>query len=314
MQAELKIRTEHYQELFAANGFTIANAPRASHHIFTNLPNPGGVMAEMVGSTLEKRGCDERYRRLAHRLKNATASEQLEHVVAQLLFDPRYTRSVGSCRELTIHWDAPADVCDQLANYPEKTLSAFRAHGDVQSVIDRYRITTKLQKVAETLSGAEGMSSLGGLLDNVTPQRFVSFHCYISEDRPDVYTATHELELSGQNFQAQEMRVARAVEDASIDDRYHHVAAMLIPSFHYGHLLSGASTSELLESGVDPKFFTGQTGFLSRLDYLSDVDIFLANPWIETREDLLEIYPYHLHLHNYVALFRARYRAERGRL
>jgi hypothetical protein len=89
---------------------------------------------------------------------------------------------------------------------------------------------------------------------------------------------------------------------------------MLVPSFHYGSLLSNASTSELLDAGVDPKFFTGKGGFLSRLDYLADVDILLGQKWIEKRDDLLDVYPWHVHLSNYVQLFRSRYRSERGRL
>jgi hypothetical protein len=32
------------------------------------------------------------------------------------------------------------------------------------------------------------------------------------------------------------------------------------------------------------------------------------------REDLLDVYPWHVHLQNFVELFRARYRSERGRL
>ena len=43
-------------------------------------------------------------------------------------------------------------------------------------------------------------------------------------------------------------------------------------------------------------------------------DIFLGNNWILEREDLLGVYPYHVHLQNYVDSFRAEYHESRGRL
>src|SRR5204862_2079106 len=58
----------------------LASAPHASHHIFTNLPDPknGSFRAE---------SCADRYRWLAHRPApgdKARASEVFEHVVGQL--------------------------------------------------------------------------------------------------------------------------------------------------------------------------------------------------------------------------------------
>jgi hypothetical protein len=44
------------------------------------------------------------------------------------------------------------------------------------------------------------------------------------------------------------------------------------------------------------------------------VDIFLEPDWLSRRTDLLEVYPYHLHLKNYVRLFRKQYLLARGRL
>ena len=47
---------------------------------------------------------------------------------------------------------------------------------------------------------------------------------------------------------------------------------------------------------------------------LENVDIFLGNNWVLEREDLLGVYPYHIHLKNYVESFRAEYQESRGRL
>jgi hypothetical protein len=306
-KADFERRLDHLPELFEANRFTVASAARASHHIFTNLPNPGGWLSRAHGPALDNRDCETRYRRLPSRLESTSASRHLEHVVAQLLFDTRYAPAVGSCRELTIHWDSPPDICDRLVKSPLEVLDDAGALGEVRNVLERYRVTAELQEV---LPAAEGMSKLSGILRSVTRQRFVSFGCYIEEERASPQFAVRELTLEGQRFTAPEARVPIA----DSDDAHKYVASMLVPSFHYGNLLSEASSGDPLAAGVDAKFFTGQYGYLSRLDYLKDVDIFLGHDWIEERPDLMEVYPYHVHLGNYVATFRSRYRAERGRL
>jgi hypothetical protein len=301
-------RAEHIEDLYDASRFTVEGSPRASHHVFTNLPRPSG----WLDGALYDQSCAERYRRLPHRLPSGElrSSRLFEHILAQLLFDTSYARAAGACREYTIHWGAPTDACVRLEKDPEGLLSEHGALGEVKEVLNRYRVTTRLQNVAE---GAEGMSSLGSLLLSVPPQRFVSFHCWIEEERADVAAQSRALTLDEYGFSAREVRVPVFVSGIGTD-RYHQVAAMLVPSFHYGNLLSDASTSELLESGVDAKFFSGKSGFLSRLDYLADVDILLGNEWIEERDDLLDVYPWHVHLQNYVQLFRSRYRSSRGRL
>ena len=53
---------------------------------------------------------------------------------------------------------------------------------------------------------------------------------------------------------------------------------------------------------------------LSRLETLENVDIFLGNNWVLERKDLLDVYPYHVHLRNYVDSFRDTYRDKHGRL
>ena len=63
-----------------------------------------------------------------------------------------------------------------------------------------------------------------------------------------------------------------------------------------------------------PDAFAGKDFLLTRVQSLASLDIFLEPEWIAKREDLLEVYPYHLHLKNYVHLFRRHYLRERGRL
>jgi hypothetical protein len=296
-------RTEHLSELYDASDFTISGDPRSSHHVFTNLPDPN----PWIASSVRQQSCAERYRRLPH--LPDTPSRAFEHVMAQLLFETRYARMAGDCREYTIHWDAPVDACDRLVREPEAFLSDQGALSDVEGVLHRYRVTQTLQNVSDV---AGGMSSLASILGSVPPQRFVSFQCWIEEERAEVATSSRALSLEEWSFAASEVRVP--IRSASSVERHHHIASMFVPTFHYGKLLSDASPGELLGTGVDAKFFAGRDGFLSRLAYLNDVDLLLGHAWIEERSDLLEVYPWHVHLENYVELFRVRYRAERGRL
>ena len=87
--------------------------------------------------------------------------------------------------------------------------------------------------------------------------------------------------------------------------------------FHYSQLNSRSDINQKGEMGdlaVDKKQLEEPTFLFSRLEMLQNVDIFLGNNWILEREDLLGVYPYHVHLQNYVDSFRAEYHESRGRL
>ena len=60
--------------------------------------------------------------------------------------------------------------------------------------------------------------------------------------------------------------------------------------------------------------FEKPTFFLTKLDLLRDADLFLGNDWLGKRPDLLAVYPYHLHLQNFIEIFRRQYKQHEGRL
>jgi hypothetical protein len=68
-----------------------------------------------------------------------------------------------------------------------------------------------------------------------------------------------------------------------------------------------------VETSVEPAF-QGKDFLLTRVYGLANLDIYVGPGWIASRPDLLEVYPYELHLRNYVRVFRRQYRTERGRL
>ena len=83
--------------------FAISAAPRASHHIWTNLPSPGGWFDEATGDTFDPSDCEDRYRSLPHnprRQPNDPKAESriFDHIFGQLLFDVRYAAPSGFCR------------------------------------------------------------------------------------------------------------------------------------------------------------------------------------------------------------------------
>jgi hypothetical protein len=98
---------------------------------------------------------------------------------------------------------------------------------------------------------------------------------------------------------------------------YNGFSKTLENRFHYSQL---TSRSDVKIEGVssdasDNEKFLEQPSFLfSRLDILKNVDIFLGNDWVLEREDLLVVYPYHVHLQNYVNRFRVNYQERHGRL
>jgi hypothetical protein len=245
----------------------LSSAPHASHHLWTNLPDPGD-------GAFRAETCADRYRWLAHR-PSGDGSRVFEHVLAQLLFESRYEPSVGSCREFHVHWNAPPDACKRLAADP----SVVGALPDVAAVLERAR---------------SAHSAVG----------FLSFQCYF-EDAASAPTTT-PFDYAGQGFTVEEIHVAPAKTET---DRYHAVARLLVPGFHYGALLSEAG----IPTGA-PARFDGHDYLLTRLYGLDSVDIYLDAGILAARPDLVEVYPYERHLRNYVQLFRRQYTRVRGRL
>lgn len=312
----------HLESLFDAQRVVVGTEPRASHHLWTNLPAPESWVSEATGGLLGSGRCQDRFRRMPHRPRlregdAANAGRVLDHVVGQLLFDTRYDAPVGSCRELTIHWDAPPDLCARLAGAPDETLADSGALRPVRSVLERYALAIEvdtLRAESEDPGLAEAAAARVTSLRATPPQRFISFHCYVEEDRTDVSRSSSTLSLDGRAFSIDEIRVPATVPGRTVQvDRYSQVASLLVRGFSYSGLLSNASPAAGAEESSEG-LFAGRQGYLAKLEYLDDMDIFLGHDWLLGREDLLAVYPYHSHLQNFVDVFRRRYRRERGRL
>jgi hypothetical protein len=303
IEREFVARLDRLELLTGSQQQVMSSAPHASHHIWTNLPDPGD-------GAFDARTCIDRYRELPRRPPasgDRAASKVFEHVVAQLLFESRYEPAAGYCREYQIHWGAPADACARLAQDPRTFLAASGALEPVRAALTRYRLGRQLEEAERRqASGAAPRPDRP-----LAPPAFISFQCYM--EGAGARRTSRPFALEGETFSADDLFVRAAERRGLHIDRYSHLAELLAPSFHYGALLSEAGIDVSSGQGM-PQAFAGRDFLLSRVQSLASLDIFLDPDWIAKREDLLEVYPYHLHLKNYVHLFRRQYLRERGRL
>jgi hypothetical protein len=293
---DFRERSARLVSLGKTQGQMLASAPHASHHIWTNLPDPGD-------DAFQETTCTNRYLRLPHRPTPppgpTQASKVFEHVVAQLLFEATYEPAAGHCREYHVHWGAPVDACARLVANPEAFLKADSALAKVRVTLERYRL-------------AGDLVALGGPKPGADPASFVSFQCYIegaaAERKSTPFT------LLGVRFTADDLHVAPSPPNAALYiDRYDAVARLLVSGFHYGRLLSEEGLEQGSAAGLETSFIASDF-LLTRLYELESIDIYLDPGWMAHRPDLLDVYPYERHLKNYVQVFRRQYRRERGRL
>ncbi|HEX5057998.1 MAG TPA: hypothetical protein VFV99_01505 [Kofleriaceae bacterium] len=299
---------DHLETIVETTANTVAMRPRSSHHVFTNLPDPRPRLRDRVGRMLE-RGCGARLAHLQHFPPMPAgpqgASLMFEQVLDQLMFNPIYKPIVAQCEEIVVHWSAPANACEQIQANAEKALDNLGALGSVRDV----------------LAWRDGRAELHGFdakhaLDVATPSRIVSFQCLMFDDAAEpAPVAEHSFALDGVTLAVRETRTKPLTADGASQIRlYKQLAALLTPGFGYGRLTSNQAIGAVPEEAAMAESFRQPTFMLTRLDLLRDADLFLGNEWLAKRPDLLAVYPYHLHLKNFIEIFRRQYKEHRGRL
>ena len=283
---------------------TVAMRPRSAHHVFTNLPEPRPRIRDRVSRMLE-RGCGARLAHLPHFPPMETPSRMFEQVLDQLMFNPIYKPIVAQCEEIIVHWDAPANACAKIAASPRGALDDLGALDSVRGV----------------LVWRDGRAELGTLdkrhaQQPADPSRIVSFQCLMFDDAAEpAAVVEHAFALDGVALAAREARMKPLTTDGASQIRlYKQLAALLAPGFGYGRLTSNQAIGASPEEAAIADSFRQPTFMLARLDLLRDADLFLGNEWLAKRTDLLAVYPYHLHLKNFIEIFRRQYKEHRGRL
>jgi hypothetical protein len=307
----LETQWDYLPSLWDLRKSSVAANPRSSHHLWTNLPHPQSGIFGRIARLFSQRRCIEQASRSGYALRQGddtgVSSAFLEQAVTQLLFNPRYQPVVGYCLEFELHWDAPSDACSRLAAEPDGFLAQSGVLDEVHAVMRRRHSQLEAVELAEKIQSDEPQT--------VKPppplQTLLSFQCVIVEQGKDGERSERTFSVGGESFSARELRLDTRTRDA---DAYRHLAALLAPGFEYGRYLSEESPREKAAGAVSPEQLAGQSYALSRLEYLRDADIFIGHQWVSERPDLLAVYPYQVHVKNFVELFRRHYQSQRGRL
>ena len=295
---------DHLSAIVRTTLDTVAMRPRSSHHLFTNLPDPRPTLRQQVGAMLE-RGCGARLAHLPHFPRIDDPSALLEHVLAQLVFNPSYKPIVAQCEEVIVHWGAPADACARLAADPVAALGELGALDSVRDVL-RMRATRIEMHRLDPARARE-----------VPPaQQIASFQCLIFDPAAEpAAPLERSLVLDGERFAVREARGKPLVADGSGQIRlYKQLAALMATGFGYGRLTSNQAVDAAPGEDALANAFRRTNFLLTKLDLLRDADLFIGNDWLAKRPDLLEVYPYHLHLQNFIEVFRRQYKQHAGRL
>jgi len=314
MQADFLRKSDHLGALYDLQASVIASRPRASHHIWTNLPDPGDWLARASDGTLTLEPCSERYQQMAAATSLPTeaslyASRLLDHVVGELLFDGRYVRPAADCRSFTFHWGAPADVCASLRETPAGTLTRYGAAAAITEVAQRRTHAARvaaLRQGAAPVDLADAPDAAAAPAADAGPE-LASISCYIEEARDAPQRRSDRVMFAGMTLRVEELRTPPTLQvDGFPASAYRNIAALLAPGFHYSALSSDAAIDPAAPQ--DDAAMAGKRGsFFTGLQQLQDIDLLVGDsPWLD-RSDLLAVYPYHIHMKNFVHLFRRRY-------
>ncbi len=354
LQKKFNLQWEQIEALKDYQLYAISAAPRASHHIWTNLPSPEAGLLNLVKESLNLDHCLKRFQN-----QNNTASSPhedhrresvfLDHAYGQLLFSPKVERTVAFCREYKIHWGSSMNTCDRLASSPNKVLDEFNILEDIQLVLKRHDVTASIARLDEILQNVvrlEDNKSTNSSSNAETETEYrvgkkqqiqidtskiasnkhfrektdlVSFTCFMQDDVNKAKQTTISTRVNGTVFPV-DTRTFPALDGGGESQLqiYQQFAKALNRNFHYSHYKSRSNlnveTDAADKQTDDNQFLLEDNYVLSRLFVLNDVDIFLENDWVLERKDLLEVYPFHVHQQNYIDSFRIEYQQDHGRL
>ncbi len=264
----------------------VSTAPRAAHHLFTTLPRPA---SPLLGGWPPPR-CAETFGSLPP-LAAGSPSDRLEHALGQLLFELRYLPPAADCREVHIHWGAPADACARAA-----TLLDAEAREGLKAL--RQRATDRATVRRRPLSPLEHAFTV---------------QCLVVEDEATPGLVRQPLALPGLSTSARTLTLPSAtLAPGGEFELTRRLAELLSPGFRYHILLSEADAQAPRAAGT-----TSARGGLASLEVLERRDLYLHPPADlddDARQALAEVYPFARHLANVVDVFRHHYLGQRGRL
>jgi hypothetical protein len=284
---EAKDRVASLRPSLAERGAVVRTAARAAHHLFTTLPAPP---ASRLDGWPPPR-CADTFGAL-EALGRGSSSERLEHALGQLLFELRYRPPAADCREVHVHWDAPADACARAAELLDP-----RARAGLTAL--RHR--------------ADHRATLTARSPRPIAQAF-SVQCLVVDDAAPAIVTEHALRLDGLAFTARSLTLPPSALAAGGEfELTRRLAELLSPGFRYHTLLSEADIAPAATATALPL----PVSTLTALEALERQDLYLRPPAAmdaDTRAALAAVYPFARHLANVVDVFRHHYLGQRGRL
>lgn len=338
IEDKFKLQLKELETLKDYRRYAISAAPRASHHIWTNLPYPENKFIEQYRKYFKPSFCIEQFQNQTNTVKLdkddvRRDSKMLEHVYGHILFNPKNRNTVAFCKEYTIHWNSSSNTCEKLKKNPEAVLQEAHVLSEVELVLKRHDIANSILSLDEEIDKIEGGKKkventkskknkiVKGKIAKDKQQirkknELVSFQCFMQAKKAGYKRS--KVRLNNTNFLVG-TRYIKKIEsegDAQIS-MYKEFSKLLENRFHYSKLTSRSDINVGLEIGnmySDQDLLEDPSYLFARLEKLKNVDIFLGNKWIFERDDLLEVYPYHVHLKNYIKSFRSEYSQNHGRL
>lgn len=341
--------------------YAISAAPRASHHIWTNLPYPGNEFVEKYRKYLNPSYCIEEFQNQTNTIRLADNdprqdSKVLEHVYGQLLFNPKSRNTVAFCKEYKIHWNSAQDTCDRLVKDPQSVLVQSEVLEEIQLVLHRHDIANSILSLDENIKKIEGAGDdkkqekndsadknksaeksgsrnkdknrqQGKIVkDRIAKDKnqlrsknqLVSFQCFMQTEKEHKRNKKRTVKMDGTQFLVRTNYFPKLESKGDTQiAMYKQFSGLLENRFHYSKLSSRSDINIEAEMGIrreEGPMLQEPDYLLTRLEKLKNIDIFLDNSWVLEREDLLDVYPYHVHLQNYVNSFRDEYKDKHGRL
>ncbi len=144
----------------------------------------------------------------------------------------------------------------------------------------------------------------------------VSFQCFMQAKKAGARRTTVKLDDTKFLVRTRYFPKIETEGGAQIS-MYNELSRLLESRFRYSKYASRSEINVDVELGYgysDQTLLDEPSYLFTKLERLKNVDIFLGNEWIFERDDLLEVYPYHVHLKNYIKSFRDEYSKSHGRL
>lgn len=350
IEDKFRLQLKELEVLKDYQRYAISAAPRASHHIWTNLPYPENTFVENYRKFFKPSFCIEQFQNQTNTVRLDDDDERrnskiLDHVYGQLLFNPKNKNTVAFCKEYKIHWGSQTDTCERFKTNPKAVLQESKVLDEVELVLKRHDIANAILSLEEEVNKIENRpasTEKDALSKSVKVEKpsknkkskivkgkiakdkqqirkknqLVSFQCFMQEKKSR--SKRSKVELNGTDFLVRTRYFSEVEGDGNTQiSMYREFSKILENRFHYSKLTSRSDIDigiEVASGPGDKELLVDPSYLLTRLEKLKNVDIFLDNRWVLERDDLLDVYPYHVHLKNYIKSFRAEYGQSRGRL